>query len=317
MQKRKKISLIGAGNIGGTLAHLALLKELGDIVLCDINGKVAEGKALDICQSTYINKKDINIKGTSDYSEIADSDVIIITAGLPRKPGMSRDDLVEINTKIMVDVGKNIAKYSPNAFVICITNPLDVMVWVLQQSSGLPTNKVVGMAGVLDSSRFAYFLAQELKVSIADIQAFVLGGHGDAMVPLLNYASVSGIPLPNLIKMGRINQGKVDEIVERTRNGGAEIVSLLGNGSAYYAPANSGIIMAESYLKNQKRVLPCATWVENAYGLKNIYVGVPIVIGCKGVEEVIEITLDEKSKQALHGSAKAVENLISVAKKYM
>ena len=317
MQKRKKISLIGAGNIGGTLAHLALLKELGDIVLCDINGKVAEGKALDICQSTYINKKDINIKGTSDYSEIADSDVIIITAGLPRKPGMSRDDLVEINTKIMVDVGKNIAKYSPNAFVICITNPLDVMVWVLQQSSGLPTNKVVGMAGVLDSSRFAYFLAQELKVSIADIQAFVLGGHGDAMVPLLNYASVSGIPLPNLIKMGRINQGKVDEIVERTRNGGAEIVSLLGNGSAYYAPANSGIIMAESYLKNQKRVLPCAAWVENAYGLKNIYVGVPIVIGCKGVEEVIEITLDEKSKQALHGSAKAVENLISVAKKYI
>ena len=317
MQKRKKISLIGAGNIGGTLAHLALLKELGDIVLCDINGKVAEGKALDICQSTYINKKDINIKGTSDYSEIADSDVIIITAGLPRKPGMSRDDLVEINTKIMVDVGKNIAKYSPNAFVICITNPLDVMVWVLQQSSGLPTNKVVGMAGVLDSSRFAYFLAQELKVSIADIQAFVLGGHGDAMVPLLNYASVSGIPLPNLIKMGRINQGKVDDIVERTRNGGAEIVSLLGNGSAYYAPANSGIIMAESYLKNQKRVLPCAAWIENAYGLKNIYVGVPIVIGCKGVEEVIEITLDEKSKQALHGSAKAVENLISVAKKYM
>ncbi|XWO13324.1 Malate dehydrogenase [Candidatus Hepatincola sp. Pdp] len=317
MQKRKKISLIGAGNIGGTLAHLALLKELGDIVLCDINGKVAEGKALDICQSTYINKKDINIKGTSDYSEIADSDVIIITAGLPRKPGMSRDDLVEINTKIMVDVGKNIAKYSPNAFVICITNPLDVMVWVLQQSSGLPTNKVVGMAGVLDSSRFAYFLAQELKVSIADIQAFVLGGHGDAMVPLLNYASVSGIPLPNLVKMGRINQGKVDEIVERTRKGGAEIVSLLGNGSAYYAPANSGIIMAESYLKNQKRVLPCAAWVENAYGLKNIYVGVPIVIGCKGVEEVIEITLDEKSKQALHGSAKAVGDLINVAKKYM
>lgn len=317
MQKRKKISLIGAGNIGGTLAHLALLKELGDIVLCDINGKVAEGKALDICQSTYINKKDINIKGTSNYAEIADSDVIIITAGLPRKPGMSRDDLVEINTKIMVDVGKNIAKYSPNAFVICITNPLDVMVWVLQQSSGLPTNKVIGMAGVLDSSRFAYFLAKELKVSIADIQAFVLGGHGDAMVPLLNYASVSGIPLPNLVKMGKISQTKVDEIVERTRNGGAEIVSLLGNGSAYYAPANSGIIMAESYLKNQKRVLPCAAWVENAYGLKNIYVGVPIVIGCKGVEEVIEISLDEKSKQALQGSAKAVENLISVAKKYM
>lgn len=290
---------------------------MGDIVLCDINGKVAEGKALDICQSTYINKKDINILGTGNYADIADSDVIIITAGLPRKPGMSRDDLVEVNTKIMVDVGKNIAKYSPNAFVICITNPLDVMVWVLQQSSGLPTNKVIGMAGVLNSSRFAYFLAKELKVSIADIQAFVLGGHGDAMVPLLNYATVSGIPLPNLIKMGKISQAKVDEIVERTRKGGAEIVSLLGNGSAYYAPANSGITMAESYLKNQKRVLPCAAWLENAYGLKNIYVGVPIVIGCKGVEEVIEIDLDEKSKKALHSSAKAVENLIELAKKYM
>ncbi|MGV3278094.1 malate dehydrogenase [Rickettsiales bacterium LUAb2] len=314
---RKKISLIGAGQIGGTLAHLSVLKNLGDVVLFDINEGTAKGKALDLAQSTYVNKQDLSVIGTNNYEDIKDSDVIIITAGVPRKPGMSRDDLISINTKVIASVGENIKKYSPNAFVICITNPLDVMVWVLEQASGLPKNKIVGMAGVLDSSRFAYFLAEKLQVSIKEIQAFVLGGHGDSMVPVIKYATISGIPLPEIIKMGKITEQEVEAIVDRTRKGGGEIVNLLGNGSAFYAPATSAIAMAESYLYNQKRVLPCAAYVDNKYNINGLYAGVPVIIGEKGVESIIEIDLDNTAKTNLEASVLAVKELMDVAKKFM
>lgn len=315
---RKKISLIGAGQIGGTLAHLALLKNLGDVVLLDLNEGTAKGKALDLAQSSYVNHQTFNIIGTNNYEDIKDSDVIIITAGVPRKPGMSRDDLVGINTKVMMQVGENIKKYSPNAMVICITNPLDVMVWVLQQSCGLPKNKVIGMSGVLDSSRFVYFLAKELGVSAADIQALVLGGHGDTMVPLVNHSTIAGVPLSDFVKSNKISQAKLNEIIERTRKGGAEIVNLLGNGSAFYTPATSAISMAESYLFDQKRLLACAVWVENKFGLsEGIYVNVPSIIGANGVEEVVELNFSEEEQQQFDASVAAVKSLIEVAKKHM
>ena len=314
---RKKISLIGAGNIGGTIAHLILEKSLADVVLLDVVDGLPQGKALDLSESAYVCKKDIKIEGTTDFSKIKDSDVIIVTSGLARKPGMSRDDLIEKNTVIIKSVGENIAKYSPNAFVICVTNPLDVMVWVMQKSSQLPTNKVVGMAGVLDSSRFAYFLAEELGVSIADINAFVLGGHGDSMVPITKYSTVAGIPLTELVKMGKINQSKLDAIVQRTRDGGAEIVNLLKTGSAFYAPAASALLMAESYLLDKKQILPCAAYVKGKYGLNGLYVGVPTIIGGNGVEEIIEIDLDSEAKKNLNLSIDAVQELIKVAEKLL
>src|SRR6218665_1455083 len=279
---RKKIALIGAGQIGGTLALLAATKELGDVILFDIMDGIPQGKALDLSQSGPVEGFNSTLKGTSEYKDIAGADVVIVTAGVPRKPGMSRDDLLEINLKVMEQVGAGIAKYAPKAFVICITNPLDAMVWALQKFSGLPTNQVIGMAGVLDSSRFVHFIADELKVSVEDINAFVLGGHGDTMVPLARYSTVAGIPLTDVVKMGWLTKERLDEIIQRTRDGGAEIVSLLKTGSAFYAPATSAIEMAEAYLKDQKRVLPCAAHVENAYGLKNMYVGVPTVIGAGG-----------------------------------
>jgi malate dehydrogenase len=313
---QKKISLIGAGNIGGTIAHLAYLKQLGNIVLFDINEGVAKGKALDIAQSSFVHKKSINIIGTNNYEDIKDSDVVIVTAGVPRKPGMSRDDLIEINTKVISEVAKNIAKYSPNAFVICVTNPLDVMVWVLQQVSKLPKEKVVGMAGILDSSRFAYFLSQALNIAIEDIQCFVLGGHGDTMVPVINYVSIGGISLESYIKSGKISQEVVDKIVERTRNGGGELVNLMGT-SAFYAPAASALSMAESYLLNQNRLLPCAVWVDGKYNINGLYVGVPAIINNKGVANIVEINLIPEVKVNLDKSVKAVEDLIVVAKKFL
>lgn len=310
---RKKISLIGAGNIGGTLANLAMLKELGDITLIDLNESMAKGKALDISQAAYVEHKDIKIVGSSNYENIANSDVIIITAGIARKPGMKREDLISINSNVITTIAENIAKYSPNAFVICITNPLDIMVWVLQQKSKLPTNMVVGMAGVLDSSRFAYFLAEELQVSLKEVETFVLGGHGDSMVPLVNYTSVSGISLNTLVKMGKINKQTIDSIIERTKNGGGEIVSLLGNGSAFYAPASSAIAMAESYLKDQKRIMPVAAYVEGKYNIsEGIYVGVPAIIGSKGMEEVIEIPLEKETSDKFSYSINSVKELINL-----
>ena len=311
----KKISLIGAGQIGGTLAHLAGLKELGDIVLFDIADGIPQGKALDIAESSPISSFDSNIIGTSKYEDISDADVCIVTAGVPRKPGMSRDDLLSINLKVMKSVGEGIKKYAPNSFVICITNPLDAMVWALQKFSTLPAEKVVGMAGVLDSGRFAYFLSQEFNVSVKDVQTFVLGGHGDTMVPLLRYSTVGGIPIPDLIEMGWSSQKKMDEIVQRTRDGGAEIVALLKTGSAYYAPAASAINMAESYLKDQKRVIPCASYLTGQYGYNDIYVGVPTVIGNKGVEKIIEINLDEIEKINFSKSVESVQKLIQDCKK--
>ena len=313
--KRNKIALIGSGQIGGTLAHLAGLKELGDIVLFDIADGIPQGKALDIAESSPISSFDSNIIGTSKYEDISDADVCIVTAGVPRKPGMSRDDLLSINLKVMKSVGEGIKTYAPNSFVICITNPLDAMVWALQKFSTLPAEKVVGMAGVLDSGRFAYFLSQEFNVSVKDVQTFVLGGHGDTMVPLLRYSTVGGIPIPDLIEMGWSSQKKMDEIVQRTRDGGAEIVALLKTGSAYYAPAASAINMAESYLKDQKRVIPCASYLTGQYGYNDIYVGVPTVIGNKGVEKIIEINLDEIEKINFSKSVESVQKLIQDCKK--
>ncbi len=311
---RAKIALIGAGQIGGTLAHLAATKELGDVVIFDIADGVPQGKALDIAESGPISKFDATMTGTTDYADIAGADVCIVTAGVPRKPGMSRDDLLGINLKVMKSVGEGIAKHAPNAFVICITNPLDAMVWALREFSGLPAEKVCGMAGVLDSGRFRHFLAEEFGVSMRDVSAFVLGGHGDTMVPLVRYSTVGGIPLPDLVKMGWTSQEKLDAIVQRTRDGGAEIVGLLKTGSAFYAPAASAIEMAEAYLKDQKRVLPCAASVNGAYGLKGMYVGVPTVIGAGGVEKVIEIKMDKDEQAMFDKSVDAVKGLVAACK---
>ena len=311
---RPKIALIGAGQIGGTLAHLAGLKELGDVILFDIAEGTPQGKALDIAESAPVDGFDASFKGVNSYEDIAGADVCIVTAGVPRKPGMSRDDLLGINLKVMKSVGEGIAKNAPDAFVICITNPLDAMVWALREFSGLPQTKVVGMAGILDSARFRHFLAEEFTVSVKDVSAFVLGGHGDTMVPLTRYSTVAGIPLPDLVEMGWSTQEKIDAIVQRTRDGGAEIVGLLKTGSAFYAPAASAIEMAEAYLKDQKRVLPCAAYVENAYGLKGMYVGVPTVIGASGVEKVIEIKLDKAEKAMFDKSVDAVKGLVEACK---
>src|ERR1700687_3489349 len=312
---RKKIALIGAGQIGGTLALLAGMKELGDIVLFDVVEGIPQGKALDLVEASPVEDFDAKIAGTNSYEAIEGADVIIVTAGVPRKPGMSRDDLLGINLKVMAQVGAGIRKYAPKAFVICITNPLDAMVWALQTACGLPKNMVVGMAGVLDSARFRYFLADEFKVSIEDVTAFVLGGHGDTMVPLVRYSTVAGIPLPDLVKMGWTSQARIDEIVDRTRNGGAEIVNLLKTGSAFYAPASSAITMAESYLKDKKRVLPCAAFLNGEYGVKGLYVGVPVVIGSKGVERIVEIELAGKDREAFDKSVGAVQGLVDACKK--
>ena len=311
---RKKIALIGAGNIGGTLAHLAALKGLGDVVLFDVVEGVPQGKALDLSQCGPVEGFDATITGTNDYADIAGADVIIVTAGVPRKPGMSRDDLLGINLKVMKAVGEGIKNNAPGAFVICITNPLDAMVWALREFSGLPQNMVVGMAGVLDSSRFSHFLAEEFKVSIKDVSSFVLGGHGDTMVPIIEYSTVSGIPIPDLIAMGRSTQERIDAIVQRTRSGGGEIVGLLKTGSAFYAPATSGIAMAQAYLGDKKRVLPCAAYVDGKYGVDGLYVGVPVVIGAGGVEEVLEINLDEEAKANLQVSVDAVKELLVACK---
>ena len=311
---RPKIALIGSGQIGGTLAHLAGLKELGDVVLFDIAEGTPQGKALDIAESAPVDGFDADFSGANDYSAIAGADVCIVTAGVPRKPGMSRDDLLGINLKVMKAVGEGIAANAPDAFVICITNPLDAMVWALREFSGLPREKVVGMAGVLDSSRFRHFLAEEFDVSVKDVTAFVLGGHGDTMVPLVKYSTVAGIPLPDLIDMGWTTQEKLDAIVQRTRDGGAEIVGLLKTGSAFYAPAASAISMAEAYLRDQKRVLPCAAWVEGAYGLDGLYVGVPTVIGSNGIERIVEIKLDKSEKAMLDKSVEAVKGLVAACK---
>jgi malate dehydrogenase len=312
---RKKIALIGAGMIGGTLAHLAAQKELGDVVLFDIVDGVPQGKALDLSQCGPVEGFDVSLKGTSSYKDIKGADVCIVTAGVPRKPGMSRDDLLGINLKVMKSVGEGIKKYAPKAFVICITNPLDAMVWALREFSGLPHNMVVGMAGVLDSARFRTFLAEEFQVSVRDVNAFVLGGHGDTMVPVVEYSTVAGIPVPDLIKMGWSTKAKIDEIVDRTRNGGGEIVALLKTGSAYYAPATSAIEMAESYLKDQRRLLPCATHLNGQYGVKNLYVGVPCIIGKGGVEKVVEIALNAKAKKGFDLSVEAVKELLVACKK--
>ena len=312
---RNKIALIGAGNIGGTLAHLAGLKELGDIVLFDIMKGTPQGKALDLVESSPVEGFDAKITGANSYAGIKNADVIIVTAGIPRKPGMSRDDLIGINSNVMKQVGEGIKKYAPKAFVICITNPLDAMVWALQKHSGLPSNRVVGMAGVLDSARFRYFLAEEFNVSVQDVTAFVLGGHGDTMVPSVRYSTVAGIPLPDLIEMGWTTQERLDAIVQRTRDGGGEIVSLLGNGSAFYAPASAAIEMADAYLKDKKRVLPCAALLKGEYGVKGIYVGVPVVIGAKGIERIVEVKLDADEKRQFNNSVKAVKDLVNVVKK--
>jgi malate dehydrogenase len=312
---RDKIALIGSGQIGGTLAHLIGLKELGDVVMFDIAEGVPQGKALDIAQSSPVDGFDAHFTGANSYEALDNAKVCIVTAGVPRKPGMSRDDLLSINLKVMEQVGAGIKKYAPDAFVICITNPLDAMVWALQKASGMPHKKVVGMAGVLDSSRFRYFLADEFNVSVEDVTAFVLGGHGDTMVPLVRYSTVAGIPLPDLVKMGWTSQLRIDEIVDRTRNGGAEIVNLLKTGSAFYAPAASAIAMAESYLKDKKRVLPCAAYLSGEYGVKDMYVGVPVVIGSKGVERIVEIELAGKDREAFDKSVGAVQGLVEACKK--
>jgi len=313
--KRNKIALIGAGQIGGTLAHLIGLKELGDVVVFDIAEGIPQGKSLDLAQSSPVDGFDAKFMGVNSYEAIEGADVCIVTAGVPRKPGMSRDDLLSINLKVMEQVGSGIKKYAPNAFVVCITNPLDAMVWALQKTCGLPKQMVVGMAGVLDSSRFRYFLADEFNVSVEDVTAFVLGGHGDTMVPLPRYSTVAGIPLPDLVKMGWTTQARVDEIVKRTANGGAEIVNLLKTGSAFYAPAASAIAMTESYLRDKKRVLPCAAWLNGEYGIKDLYVGVPVVIGGKGVERIVEIDLSSAERDAFERSAAAVQTLVDACKK--
>ena len=306
---RKKIALIGGGMIGGTLAHLAGLKELGDVVIFDIVDGLPQGKALDLAESAPVEGFDAKMSGTQKYAGIDGADVVIVTAGVPRKPGMSRDDLLEINLKVMSQVGAGIAKYAPNAFVICITNPLDAMVWALREASGLPHNMVVGMAGVLDSARFRHFLAEEFDVSVEDVTAFVLGGHGDTMVPLTRYSTVAGIPVPDLVDMKWTSAKRIEEIVQRTRDGGAEIVGLLKTGSAYYAPAASAISMAESYLGDQKRVLPCAANLKGEYGIQDMYVGVPVIIGAGGVERVIEVEMSKADQKAFANSAQAVADL--------
>ena len=311
---RNKIALIGSGMIGGTLAHLAALKELGDVVLFDIAEGIPEGKALDISEANPVDGSDVTLKGTQSYEAIEGADVCIVTAGVARKPGMSRDDLLGINLKVMEQVGAGLKKYAPDAFVICITNPLDAMVWALQQFSGLPKSHVVGMAGVLDSSRLRHFLADEFDVSVKDVTAFVLGGHGDSMVPLAKYSTVAGIPLTDLVKMGWLTEKRMEEIFDRTRKGGGEIVALLKTGSAYYAPAASAIAMAESYLKDQKRVLPCAVHLKGEYGMSDIYVGVPCIIGAGGVERVIEVELSKADAKAFQASADAVAELCGACK---
>jgi len=311
---RPKIALIGAGQIGGTLAHLAAIKELGDVVLFDISEGTPEGKALDIAESGPSERFDASLKGTQSYSDIAGADLCIVTAGVPRKPGMSRDDLLGINLKVMKSVGEGIRDHAPNAFIICITNPLDAMVWALREFSGLPYEKICGMAGVLDSARFRHFLAEEFNVSMRDVTAFVLGGHGDTMVPLARYSTVAGIPLPDLVKMGWTTQEKLDSIIQRTRDGGAEIVGLLKTGSAFYAPATSAIEMAESYLKNQRRLLPCAAYCNGEFGLEGMYVGVPTIIGSGGIERIVNIELDSVEQTMFDNSVNAVRGLIEACK---
>ena len=313
--KRNKIALIGGGQIGGTLAHLAGLKELGDVVIFDIVKGIPQGKALDLAEASPVSPYNVDLKGSNNYSAIKDSDVVIVTAGVPRKPGMSRDDLLSINLKVISDVGAGIKKYCPKAFVICITNPLDAMVWALQKFSGVKPNMIVGMAGVLDSARFRYFLSQEFNVSVEDVTAFVLGGHGDSMVPLARYSTVSGIPLPDLVKMGWTTQKKLNDIIQRTRDGGAEIVGLLKTGSAFYAPAASAIEMADSYLKDKKRVLPCAAHLSGEYKIKDMYVGVPVVIGAKGVERILEISLNSRETKMFKDSIASVRSLMRACTK--
>ncbi|HTT80235.1 MAG TPA: malate dehydrogenase [Stellaceae bacterium] len=312
---RNKIALIGAGQIGGTLALLAGLKELGDVVLFDIVDGVPQGKALDIVQGSGVEGYDAEIAGANDYRAISGADVVIVTAGVPRKPGMSRDDLIGINTKVVGEVGAAIKENAPDAFVITITNPLDAMVWVMKEATGFPANRVVGMAGVLDGARFRYFLAQEFGVSVEDVTAFVLGGHGDTMVPLPRYSTVAGIPLPDLVKMGWTTQERLDRIVQRTRDGGAEIVNFLKTGSAFYAPASAAIAMAEAYLRDKKRVLPCAAWLTGQYGVRDLYVGVPVVIGAGGIERIVEIQLNRDEQAAFDKSCAAVKTLVDIAKK--
>ena len=307
---RNKIALIGAGQIGGTLAHLVGLKELGDVVLFDIAEGIPQGKSLDLAQSSPVDGFDIKLAGTNSYEAIDGATVCIVTAGVARKPGMSRDDLLGINLKVMEQVGAGIKKYAPGAFVICITNPLDAMVWALQKACGLPKQMVVGMAGVLDSARFRFFLADEFDVSVEDVTAFVLGGHGDSMVPLVRYSTVAGIPLPDLVKMKWTTQARLDEIVQRTRDGGAEIVNLLKSGSAFYAPAAAAIAMAESFLRDKKRVIPCAAYLNGEYGVKNLYVGVPVVIGSKGVERIVEIQLNGAERAMFEKSVESVSSLV-------
>jgi len=314
---RKKIALVGAGQIGGTLALLAGIKELGDISLFDIADGVPQGKALDLAQAGPVEGFDSALAGGSDYAAIDGADVVIVTAGVPRKPGMSRDDLISVNTKVMVSVGENIRQRCPEAFVIVITNPLDAMVGVLQQVSGLPPARVVGMAGVLDSARFRHFLADEFKVSVEDVTAFVLGGHGDTMVPLVRYSTVAGIPLPDLVKMGWTTQERLDAIVKRTRNGGGEIVALLKTGSAFYAPAAAAIVMADAYLKDKKRLLPCAACLSGEYGVKGIYVGVPVILGAGGVEKIVEIELNAEEQAMFDHSVKSVKELVEITKQFL
>lgn len=311
---RAKIALIGAGMIGGTLAHIAAREELGDVILFDIAEGTPQGKALDIAEASAVFGKDVALKGANDYADIAGADVCIVTAGVPRKPGMSRDDLLGINLKVMKAVGEGIKQHAPNAFVICITNPLDAMVWALQQFSGLPKEKVIGMAGVLDSARFAYFLAEATGVSVEDIHAWTLGGHGDDMVPMVRHSTVGGLPLPELVKQGWLTQEKLDAIVERTRKGGGEIVALLKTGSAFYAPAESAIAMATSYLKDKKRVLPCATYLTGQYGLKDLYVGVPVVIGAGGAEKIVEFETNDDEKAMFAKSVESVKGLMEACK---
>jgi malate dehydrogenase len=311
---RAKIALIGAGMIGGTLAHIAAREELGDVILFDIAEGTPQGKALDIAEASAVFGKDVALKGANDYADIAGADVCIVTAGVPRKPGMSRDDLLGINLKVMKAVGEGIKAHAPNAFVICITNPLDAMVWALQQFSGLPKEKVIGMAGVLDSARFAYFLAEATGVSVEDIHAWTLGGHGDDMVPMVRHSTVGGLPLPELVKQGWLTQEKLDAIVERTRKGGGEIVALLKTGSAFYAPAESAIAMATSYLKDKKRVLPCATYLTGQYGLNDLYVGVPVVIGAGGAEKIVEFETNDDEKAMFAKSVESVKGLMEACK---
>ena len=312
---RNKIALIGAGNIGGTLAHLAGLKELGDVVLFDIVKGVPQGKALDIVEASPVEGFDAKVLGANSYRAIRGADLVIVTAGIPRKPGMSHDDLIAVNTGVMEAVGAGIKANCSKAFVICITNPLDAMVWALRESSGLAHNKVVGMAGILDSARFRFFLAEEMGVSVRDVTAFVLGGHGDTMLPLARYSTVSGIPLPDLVKMGWISKPRLEQIIQRTRDGGAEIVGLLKTGSAFYAPATAAIEMAESYLKDKKRVLPCAAYLNGQYGVRGLYVGVPVVIGAKGVERILEITLNKSERAQFQKSVASVRGLVASVKK--